>query len=140
MPPTSRPPPGAVPFSAALCALALVACAGGVTGELAGQPGLLSALKGHYDAHALEEHGLCGSPELGLVTSSSVEQLSADRLAVRVSYAYSDPTAKLAGQCRGFGTRSFTVARNAAGFEVLEMTGPRREGIQINRIDDSDVW
>jgi hypothetical protein len=120
-----------------LCGLALVACAGG---DLAGQPGLGTAVKRHYDARALEEGGLCRTPALGLITSSSIEEQSAERLVVRVSYAYKDPNFRLLGGCRGFGTRLFTVARGADGFEVLEMTGPRREGIRINRIDDSDVW
>ena len=124
----------------ALCGLGLLAAAGCVGGEIAGQPGLKTALKRHYDARALEENGLCRSPELGLVTSSSIEEQSADRLVVRVSYAYKDPNFKLLGDCRGFGTRLFTVARGAKGFEVLEMTGPRREGIIIKRIDDSNVW
>jgi hypothetical protein len=125
--------------AAALCGLALIACACAGS-ELAGQPGLRTVVKRHYDARAMEEGGLCRSPELGLVTSSSIEEQSADRLVVRVSYAYKDPTFRLLGGCRGFGTRLFTVARRPDGFEVLEMTGPRREGIRINRIDDSDVW
>ena len=74
------------------------------------------------------------------MTSSSVEEQSADRLVVRVSYAYRDPSFKLLTECKGFGTRLFTVARGAGGFEVLEMTGPRRDGIIIKRIDDSNVW
>lgn len=120
----------------ALCGLALLGCVGGI----AGQPGLEAVLKRHYDAHALEQNGLCRSPELGLVTSSSIEEQSPDRLVVRVSYAYKDPNFKLLSDCKGFGTRAFTVARSADGFEVLEMTGPRREGIIIKRIDDSNVW
>ena len=120
--------------------LALVACAGCAGGDLAGQPGLGTAVKSHYAARALERGGLCASPELGLVTSSRIEEQTLDRLVVRVSYSYQDPNARFAAQCRGFGTRTFTVARSADGFEVLEMTGPRREGIRINRIDDSDVW
>ena len=120
--------------------LALVACAGCAGGDLAEQPGLETAVKNHYDARALERGGLCASPELGLVTSSRIQEQSLERLVVRVSYSYKDPNARLAAQCRGFGTRTFTVARSADGFEVLEMTGPRREGIRINRIDDSDVW
>jgi len=129
-------PPGLAGF---LCGLALVACAGCAT-EVAGEPGLEVALKRHYDARAMEEGGLCASPKLDLVTSSSLQEQALDCLVVQVSYAYSDPVAKASGQCRGFGTRTFTVAKGADGLEVLEMTGPRREGIRINRIDHSDVW
>jgi len=123
-----------------LCGLALVAAAGCAGGQIAGQPGLKPVIQLYYDTRALEENGLCRSPELGLVTSSSIEEQSADRLVVRVSYAYKDPNFKLLGDCRGFGTRLFTVAKGAKGYEVLEMTGPRREGIYIKRIDDSNVW
>jgi hypothetical protein len=119
--------------------LALIACTGCAT-QLGGEPGLGEALERHYNAHATEEGGLCASPKLGPVTSSSVQERTADRLVVRVSYAYRDPVGEASGQCRGFGTRSFTVARSADGFEVVGMTGPRRDGIRINRIDDSDVW
>ena len=129
-------PPGLAGF---VCGLALVACAGCAT-QLAGDPGLEVAIKRHYDARAMEQGGLCASPKLDLVTSSSLQEQTVGRLVVRVGYAYSDPVVKASGRCRGFGTRSFTVAKSADGFEVLEMTGPRREGIRINRIDDSDVW
>ncbi|HSA81253.1 MAG TPA: hypothetical protein VLE23_10545 [Geminicoccaceae bacterium] len=135
MPPT-KGLPGLAGF---VCGLALIACAGCAT-QLAGEPGLAEALKRHYDARATEEGGLCATPELDLVTSSSLQEQTADRLVVRVSYAYSDPVGQASGQCRGFGTRTFTLAKGADGFEVLEMTGPRREGIRVNRIDDSDVW
>jgi hypothetical protein len=75
-----------------------------------------------------------------------------------VRYAYSDPSmaspgytpeslntgrkANIAGpsRCRGFATRSFTIARRADGYEVLAMTGSQRKGIKINKIDTSKVW
>ena len=123
-----------------LVGLGLVACAGCAGGGLAGQPGLENALRSHYDASALERNGLCSSPKFGVVTASGIEEQTVERLVVRVSYSYRDPDARLPAQCRGFGTRLFTVARSAEGFEVLEMTGPRREGIMINQIDDSGVW
>lgn len=124
----------------ALVGLGLVAGSGCAGGDLAGQPGLEAALRSHYDARALERNGLCASPDLGVVTASRVEYQTPDRLVVRVSYSYRDPDASLPAQCRGFGTRLFTLAQGADGFEVIEMTGPRRDGIRINRIDDSEVW
>jgi hypothetical protein len=128
------------PVAGGLVGLGLVACASCAGGELAGQPGLETALRSHYDARALERNGLCASPDLGVVTASRVEEQTQERLVVRVSYSYRDPDARLPAQCRGFGTRLFTVAKGAGGFEVLEMTGPRHEGIRINQIDDSEVW
>jgi hypothetical protein len=142
--------------------LGLAACAGG----LAGQPDLLAEVKRYYDRYAMEEGGLCGSPQFGLVTRSSIEEQSADRLIVQVSYFYSQPNVlptygqpyptptvgpegKAAitqpgvtgpTQCRGSSSRRFTVAKRADGFEVLAMTGPQRQGIKINKIDDSKVW
>ena len=135
MPPTMGPPG----LARILCGLALVACAGCAT-DVAGAPDLKAALKRHYDARAMEQGGLCAAPELDLMTSSSIQERTLDRLVVRVSYAYSDPAVKALGRCRGFGTRTFTVAKGADGFEVIEMTGQRRDGIRINRIDDSGVW
>ena len=136
--------------------LGLAACA--ASDELAGQPGLLADVKSYYDRYAMEEGGLCNTPEFRRATGSSIEEQTADRLVVRVSYAYSDPSFKsasgytgssimggqpgLAGpsRCRGFSTRSFTIARRADGFEVLDMTGSQRKGIQIKKIDRSKVW
>jgi hypothetical protein len=146
------------PTVAMLCGL--IGCAGAAKDELAGQPGLLAKVKSYYDRYAMEEGGLCGSPQFGMVTGSSVEQQSADRLIVRVSYVYSDPSVKatawgqyigrpggvppagIAGtnKCRGFATRSFTVGRKADGLEVIDMTGSQRKGIKINKIDTSNVW
>lgn len=133
----------------------LAACATGATGDLAGQPGLPAKVKSYYDKYAMEEGGLCGSPQFGLVTRSRIEEETADRLILRVSYVYSDPSYKPAGyteagpvggqpvrasQCRGLNTRSFTIARGADGLEVLGMTGSQRKGIKINKIDTSKVW
>ena len=115
-------------------------------------------MKRYYDRYATEEGGLCRSPQLGVVTARGVEEQSADRLVVRVSYLYRDPSMRPAGfteprsdrtvrpgiagprQCRGSGTRSLRSPRRADGFEVLEMTGPQHKGIRVNRIDDSNVW
>jgi hypothetical protein len=142
------------PRLAVLTGLGLAACASG----LRGQPDLLAEVRRYYDRYAMEEGGLCGSPRLGRVTASRLEEESAERLMLRVSYVYTDPGTSPAGydeetlwtgqraniaggnQCRGFGNRSFTIARRADGYEVLEMTGPQRKGIKINRVDDSNVW
>jgi hypothetical protein len=137
-----------------LSGLGLAGCAG----EIAAQPEMLAEVKRYYDRHALEEGGLCGSPRLDGVNGSSIGQENAERLTLRVSYAYSDPSMKPAGytnqtlyngrqsniagpsQCQGFSTRSFTLARRADGYEVLEMTGPQRKGITIKRIDTGNLW
>ena len=143
------------PSLAILCGL--IACAGGAGDELAGEPGLLTKVRSYYDQYAMEEGGLCGSPQFGLVTGSNVEEQTADSLIVRVSYVYSDPSVKATGwgqygyaggpagiagpsKCRGFATRTFTVARKADGLEVTGMTGSQRKGIKINKIDTSNVW
>ena len=124
-----------------LLALTLAACAGGPRAELAGEPGLYAALKSYYDRHGLEDAGRCLAPELGAVTSSEVLERAADRLVVRADYVYSDGAAPFRGDCRGFGSRVFTVARNPDGLEVVEMTGTQHpKGVRIERIDDSGVW
>ena len=148
------PPIISWPRLAVLSGLGLAACAS----EIHGQPDLLAEVRRYYDRHAIEEAGLCGSPRLDRVTRSSIQQEAAERLTVRVSYIYSDPGTSPAGyneetlwtgrpsnitggrQCRGLASRSFTVARHGDRYEVLDMTGPQRKGIRINRIDDSKVW
>jgi hypothetical protein len=137
------------------CGLGLAACA--ANDELAGQPGLLTDVKTYYDRYAIEEGGLCHTPEFRRATGSSIEEQTADRLVVRVSYIYSDPRFKSGGytgssivggqpglagpsRCRGFSSRSFTIAKRADGFDVLAMTGPQHRGIEINKIDRSNVW
>ncbi len=160
------PSPSRWPWVVIFCQLGLGACAGGAAGDLSGQPGLLPAVRSYYDRYAMEEGGLCRTPQFGVVTRSSIEEQGADRLVVQVSYSYSQPNvlptwgkpypvpaygpngepaitrpgAKGPSQCRGFGTRSFTIARGEGGFDVLTMSGAQRQGITIKRIDDSKVW
>ena len=119
MPPLSGRHPHAVEHATArlgalLLACALAACAGGPA-QIAGEPGLLAAVKDYYDRHGLEDAGRCLAPEFGRATASQVLERTADRLVVRVGYIYSDGSAPFRGDCRGFGSRVFTAARNPDG-------------------------
>ena len=123
-----------------LLGAALVACTGGPSGQLAGEPGLFTEVKRYYDRYGMEVAGRCRTPQLGGVLRSTVLERAADRLVIRVGYTYDDPNARL-DECRGLGERVFTVARRDGGLEVVEMTGTQHpKGIRIDRIDDSEVW
>jgi len=52
-----------------------------------------------------------------------VVQSDGQRLVVQVRYLYRDLTTDLGGACRGFGNRTFTVAREPDGMKVISMTG-----------------
>jgi len=124
-----------------LLGAALAACTGSPSGELAGEPGLLTEVKRYYDRHGMEVAGRCRTPELGGVLRSAVLERDADRLVIRVGYTYNDPNERLLDECRGVGERIFTVARRDGGLEVVEMTGTQHpKGIRIEGIDDRGVW
>jgi hypothetical protein len=111
-------------------ALALAACQAG--GPLAPDP-LEQAVTTYYDAHALEENGLCPAPHMVGVTSvRPVEQDAGGRRVVRVRYRYRDwfmTGEENLGQCTGFEGRTFTLAADPAargGWRVVDMSGPQR--------------
>lgn len=121
--------------------LALAACTGGPSHELAGEPGLFLDVKKYYERHAMEVGGRCRTPELGGVIGTRVIERTGERLVIEARYTYDDPNAELKGECRGIGQRTFTVVRRGGGHEVVAMTGPQHpKGIRIDRIDDSKVW
>jgi hypothetical protein len=116
-----------LPSTSALALLWLAACADGLApnpgGSLAGEPGLLPPVRQYYERRATEENGRCRAPLLdGVVTSTVVENTS-QRMVIQIRYLYRDLTAELRGACRGFGNRTFTIDKEAAGFVVVDMTG-----------------
>ena len=120
---------------------ALVACTGGPSASLAGEPGLFTEVQRYYDRHGLEVGGRCRTPELGGILRSEVLERTADRLVIQVDYTYQDPNERLRDECRGIGERVFTVERRDGRLEVVEMTGTQHpKGIRIDRIDDRGVW
>lgn len=127
--------------AAILMAAALVACIGGPSAQLAGEPGLFTEVKRYYDQHGLEHAGRCRTPELGGVLRTTVLERSADGLVMRLRYTFNDANERLTNECRGVGERDFTVARRDGGLEVVEMTGTQHpRGIRIERIDETGVW
>jgi hypothetical protein len=125
-------------LGAPLLALALAACAGG---EIAGEPGVMAAVRTYYESHGLEGGGRCLHPQVVGTPAGQVLESTAERLVLRVAYTYSDPSTIYHGTCRGSGTRVFTLARTPDGPKVTDMTGARNPGgIHFERIDDSNVW
>jgi hypothetical protein len=128
-------------LGAPLLALALTACAGGAGGEIAGEPGVMAAVRTYYESHGLENGGRCLHPKVVGTPLGQVIESTADRLLVEVAYTYRDPTTIYKGACGGSGTRVFTLTRTSEGPKVTDMTGPRHPGgIHFERIDDGNVW
>jgi hypothetical protein len=95
-------------------------------GSLAGEPGLLPPVRQYYEKRATEENGRCRAPLLDGVVTSTVVESTPQRMVIRIRYLYRDLTAELRGACRGFGNRTFTIEKEAAGFVVVDMTGAQR--------------
>ena len=127
----------------ALGALWLGACSGDPRDNpawaLGGQPGLLFTLKQYYELNALEEGGTCPSPLLEGVTHSRVVEEEGDRLSVDLSYYYRDVIRDgddcsrfrplrcgIMRECQGFASRHFVVAKEPAGYRVVEMGGAKK--------------
>ena len=107
-------------------ALALGACMA-ETGHRPLEPELLDQVRSYYRDFAIEQGGACRSPMMADVLDSTVEARSAQRIILRVRYAYR----QLAGSanavaCRGTGERVFRIERRGAGWQVVQMSGPGR--------------
>jgi hypothetical protein len=109
---------------ATMIILVLAACSSDSFRSLAGVPGLYPVVQRYYDSRATEENGRCRAPLLDGVMSSKVVQSDGQRLVVQVRYLYRDLTTDVGGgACRGFGNRTFTIAREPDGMKVISMTG-----------------
>jgi hypothetical protein len=105
---------------------------------LGGEPGMLFTIKQYYELNALEEGGRCSAPLLEGVSRSRVVEEEPGRFEVDLGYYYRDmirgddcrplPNAgcRALRECRGFAERSFVVAKEPDGLEVLDMSGPKK--------------
>ena len=109
-----------------LALLALAGCAAG--GTLSDLPGAEPQILAFYEARAFERNATCPQPFISTVTGS--EQVSDDgRLVVlRVDYAWDIRlrSSRFGSNCRGFGSRLFTLERAAGGLRAIEMSGEQR--------------
>jgi hypothetical protein len=104
--------------------------------DLAGHPGLLYWIRFYYEQNALEENGRCSSPLLEGVSRSEVLAEDDEQLVVRLTYRYRDfmrdkprlPSGQfpLFRECRGFATRTFTIAKAGGELRVASMDGPQK--------------
>ena len=122
-------------------AAALVACVGDPAQNpawtLAGHPGLLYWIRFYYERNALEENGRCTAPLLEGVSRSQVLSEDQDQLVIALEYRYRDalrdeprwPSGQfpLFRECRGFASRTFTVAKDPEGLVVTGMDGPQKQ-------------
>jgi hypothetical protein len=103
-------------------------------------PRLTAAIKAHYAAHAAEEQGACRRPRIDSIQERRrVARPAEDNSEVlEVRYSYFDRAADMdadwsrlayLGQpCGGIAERRFVIRRGAAGYEVIGMSGERRDG------------
>jgi hypothetical protein len=85
----------------------------------------------YYERHATEENRTCLSPFMYGLTQVEVVDEQPDRLVVDVRYLYRDRNKDdrgdgLGRECTNYGERRFTLSKDDADFEVIEMTGPQR--------------
>lgn len=111
---------------AGLLALLVAGCASG-----AGLPADTErAIEAYYRAHASEEHGRCPAPFIDGFTRVEIVEDGPEEQVVDVRYLYGDRIKDREDsggrRCIGYNGRRFTLAKTAAGLEVVEMTGPRR--------------
>jgi hypothetical protein len=80
----------------------------------------------YYEDHASEQYGRCLNPYIDALTSLEVVEETATRMVVDVRYFYRDRFMDggegMGVECSGFSERRFTLARDEAGLQVLEMS------------------
>ncbi len=102
-------------------------------------PGLASAIKEHYAAHATEEEGACRSPKIDTIQEHRPLETSKDSqnvMMVRYSYfdrhadmdANWDKLVYLSQPCGGIAERRFVLGRDERGYRVMDMGGEHRDG------------
>ncbi len=116
---------------AALSALLLAACGPAFRppGAPPDWPRLAFAIAGHYEDRAVERWGTCRLPQITGFLRVEVRERTAERLVLRVRYAWRDEAYGEEGdfldRCRGFGTRTFVL--DPASGRVRAMSGPARD-------------
>jgi len=93
-------------------------------------PRLAFAITGHYEDRAVERWGTCRLPRITGFLRVEVRVRTAERLVLRVRYAWRDEAyggddGGFLDRCRGFGTRTFVL--DPASGRVLAMSGPTRD-------------
>ena len=87
-----------------------------------------SAITRHYEARASEQNGRCLNPYMDALTGVDVVEESESRIVVDARYFYRDRFMDggegFGVECAGRGERRFTLARDQAGLQVVEMSGP----------------
>jgi hypothetical protein len=122
--------------TAAPAALLVLALAGCATPE-PGQDDLVTKVGAYYAMHAVEEEGRCPSPKMDSIVRRKVLASRSDQTILHVRYAYYDPSHDEAGDlsqlfvtdkaCTGIAERDFTLVPTPLGYQVRDMSGPRRE-------------
>jgi hypothetical protein len=85
-----------------------------------------SAVMRHYERYASEQYGRCLNPYMDALTNLQVVEEFATRTVVDVRYFYRDRFMDggegMGVECAGFSERRFTLGRDDAGLQVIEMS------------------
>ena len=122
----NKPPLWSTGGLAGLSVAALSAC-GSLSEAMQPSP-VESAVMSYYEDHASEQNGRCLNPYMDALTGVDVVEESKSRIVVDARYFYRDRFMDggegLGVECSGSGERRFTLARDQAGLQVVEMSGP----------------
>ena len=87
-----------------------------------------AAVMSYYEDHASEQNRTCLNPYMDALTSVDLVEESADRMVVDARYfhrdRFMDGGEGFGRECFGSGERRFTLARDQASLQVVEMSGP----------------
>jgi hypothetical protein len=121
------------PVCLVLATVLLAGCAASRMPETGlGDPQALErAVMSYYARNAREENRTCLSPFMYGLTQVDVVEEQPERLVVNVRYLYRDRNKDdrgdgLGRECSNYGERRFTLRKDGAGVEVIEMTGAQR--------------
>jgi hypothetical protein len=95
-------------------------------------PAYETAIKRYYEAHASERNGQCLAPYIDGFTTLQVVEDTPQRMVIDARFLYRDRIKDGGDQnsmmlgCTRYGARSFVLTRSDDRYEVVEMTGRRR--------------
>jgi hypothetical protein len=95
-------------------------------------PAYETAIKRYYEAHASERNGQCLAPYIDGFTKLQVVEDTPQRMVIDARFLYrdrikdgGDQNSMMVG-CIRYGARRFVLTRSDDRYEVVEMTGLRR--------------
>lgn len=107
-----------------------------------GPPDLVkNKIERHYAKYASEERGFCSRPYIDTITKVDIRENTSERWVAEIRYHYLDrlrdeDTGSNRKICRGFASRTFTLASVNGDLAVVDMSGTGCAGsfFSLNRV------